>query len=166
MASQPENFLVKDFSELPDCNVMMVSTAWNKEINDALVSGAEEVLAQYPQIKISKTEVPGCVELGFALRQFCRTEYLNDKGWSEKTTVLIAFGCVIRGGTPHFDYVCENVNNSITALNTTQNVPIIFGVLTLENEAQAWERLGGVHGHKGKEAAQTALAMLDFQQKI
>lgn len=160
MATQPNNFLDKDFSQLQKSNVIIVSTSWNKEINNALIVGAEEVLSKYSQITIRKKEVPGCVELGYALKQISLKEV------DASRTVLIAFGCVIRGGTPHFDYVCENVNNSIASLNIQQNIPIIFGVLTLENEAQAWERLGGIHGHKGKEAAQTALAMLDFKQNL
>lgn len=160
MATQPDNFLDKDFTQLKQSNVLIVSTLWNKEINDALVSGAEEILSKYPQISVNKKEVPGCVELGYALKQIS----LKESGASN--TVLIAFGCVIRGGTPHFDYVCENVNNSVANLNIQQNIPIVFGVLTLENEEQAWERLGGIHGHKGKEAAQTALSMLEFNQNL
>lgn len=160
MATQPTNFLDKDFTHLKESKIILLSTLWNKDINDALVSGAEEVLAAYPQIQITKKEVPGCVEIGYALQK------LTQKEATSKNTVIIAFGCVIRGGTPHFDYVCENVNNSVAHLNMQQNIPIIFGVLTLENEEQAWERLGGIHGHKGKEAAQTALCMLEFNQNL
>jgi len=160
MATQPNNFLDKDFSHLRESNIIIVFTSWNKEINDALISGAEEILSAYSLITIQKKEVPGCVELGFALQQ------ITNKDLKVIPTAIIAFGCVIRGGTPHFDYVCENVNHSVAELNIRQDIPIVFGVLTLENEEQAWERLGGVHGHKGKEAAQTALAMLAFKQNL
>jgi 6,7-dimethyl-8-ribityllumazine synthase len=69
---------------------------------------------------------------------------------------------VIRGGTPHFDYVCRAVTDGILQLNLTLPIPVIFGVLTLDNEDQAWERLGGPHGHKGEEAAVTALKMISI----
>jgi len=79
---------------------------------------------------------------------------------SDAPEAIIAFGAVIRGGTPHFEYICKAVTEGLTQLNLTLNIPVIFGVLTLDNEAQAWERLGGPHGHKGEEAAITALKMI------
>ena len=79
---------------------------------------------------------------------------------------IIAFGAVIRGGTPHFEYVCKAVTEGITQLNVTLDIPVIFGVLTLDNEQQAWERLGGVHGHKGEEAAITALKMIQLNRNL
>jgi 6,7-dimethyl-8-ribityllumazine synthase len=157
MAIQPTDFLDKDYSHLNEKKVTIVSTTWNKEINEALVKGAVEILGRYNQINIEYLEVPGSVELAYAIKQH---------SLKHKTDAYIAFGCVIRGGTPHFDYVCEAANNSIAQLNLSLNAPVIFGVLTLENEAQAWERLGGTHGHKGKEAAQTALAMMEFKQNL
>ena len=85
-------------------------------------------------------------------------EHYKDK--DEKPEAIIAFGAVIRGGTPHFDFVSKAVTDGILQLNLTLPIPVIFGVLTLDNEAQAWERLGGGHGHKGEEAAVTALKMI------
>jgi 6,7-dimethyl-8-ribityllumazine synthase len=73
---------------------------------------------------------------------------------------------VIRGDTPHFDYVCQSVTQGITHLNVTLPVPVIFGVLTVDTLAQAQERLGGPHGHKGEEAAVTAVKMLLLNQQI
>ncbi len=158
MATQPINFLEKNVEHLDDATVVIVSTQWNKEINTALIEGALEILKAYEQIKIEFIEVPGCVELGYAIKQFSSSHNSVD--------AFIAFGCVIRGGTPHFDYVCRSVTDSVTQLNLELESPVIFGVLTLESEQQAWERLGGVHGHKGKEAAETALAMIDFKQNL
>ena len=157
MATQPTNFLDKDFSHLEKANVVIISTLWNHAINEKLVAGANEILKSYSQLEVEHLQVPGAVELGYAVKQH------YDK---HKADVYIAFGCVIRGGTPHFDYVCESANNAITQLNLELDSPVVFGVLTLENEKQAWERLGGEHGHKGKETAQTALAMLDFKQNL
>jgi len=157
MATQPNNFLDKDYSQLGEKKVVMISTTWNQKINEALLQGAEDVLASYPKIQLEKLEVPGSVELAYAIKQH---------SLKNKVDAYIAFGCVIRGGTPHFDYVCQAANDSIARLNLELDSPVIFGVLTLENEAQAWERLGGTHGHKGKEAAQTALAMMEFKQSL
>jgi 6,7-dimethyl-8-ribityllumazine synthase len=67
---------------------------------------------------------------------------------------------VVRGDTPHFDYVCQSVTHGVTELNLNMQVPVIFGVLTVDNMQQAKERIGGVHGHKGEEAAITALKMM------
>ena len=69
-------------------------------------------------------------------------------------------GCVIKGDTPHFEYVCSSITQGITQLNLQLPVPVIFGVLTVNNDQQALERLGGIHGHKGKEAAATAIKMI------
>src|SRR5690606_18321410 len=100
--------------------------------------------------------VPGAVEIPFMVQHYW--DYCIDTG--RPIDAFIALGCVIRGGTPHFEYVCRSVTDGITQLNLVLPVPVIFGVLTLENEAQAAERLGGDHGHKGEEAALTALKML------
>jgi 6,7-dimethyl-8-ribityllumazine synthase len=69
---------------------------------------------------------------------------------------------VLRGDTPHFDYVCQGVTNGITQLNLSLPVPVIFGVLTVDNDQQARDRIGGKHGHKGEEAAITALKMISL----
>jgi len=73
---------------------------------------------------------------------------------------------VIKGETPHFDYVCDSVTQGISHLNTELDSPIIFGILTVYNEEQAQERLGGKHGHKGEEAAVAALKMIDLKYQI
>ena len=73
---------------------------------------------------------------------------------------------VIKGDTPHFDYVCDSVTQGITLLNLQINAPTIFGVLTVNNKQQALERIGGIHGHKGEEAAITALKMIDLNNRF
>jgi 6,7-dimethyl-8-ribityllumazine synthase len=72
----------------------------------------------------------------------------------------------VRGETPHFDYVCDAVTTGITQLNLELPVPVIFGILTVDNMQQATDRLGGPHGHKGEEAAITALKMIAFQRNL
>ena len=83
-----------------------------------------------------------------------------------KADAFIALGCVIKGDTPHFDYVCKAVTDGVTQLNLSLPVPTIFGVLTVNTEEQANERIGGKHGHKGEEAAVTALKMIALNQSF
>ena len=115
------------------------------------------MLGQYGVL--SKTIiVPGAVEIPFAIQQ-C---------WSASNAPsgFIALACIIRGDTPHFDYVCQSITQGVTHLNLSLEVPTIFGVLTVENMEQARERTGGKHGHKGEEAALTALKMIALHQQL
>ena len=91
----------------------------------------------------------------------CIKNYWEKAGKKKKPDAFIALGCVIRGGTPHFDYVCKAVTDGVVQLNLLLPVPTIFGVLTVDNELQARERIGGKHGHKGEEAAVTAIKMIN-----
>ena len=86
-----------------------------------------------------------------------RVKYKDDR-----PLVFIALGCVIKGDTPHFEYVCQSVTAGISHLNMHLPVPVIFGVLTVNNQQQALERIGGKHGHKGEESAITALKMVSL----
>lgn len=140
--------------ELP--RVAIVYTEWNDKIVRELKNGCEAIVHRFSGEITEAVAVPGCFELPFACRQLWE-RHKNSKTMPE---AIIAFGAVIRGGTPHFDYVCRAVTDGILQLNLTLPIPVIFGVLTLDNEAQAWERLGGTHGHKGEEAAVTALKMI------
>ena len=140
--------------ELP--RVAIVHTEWNDKIVREQVNGFESIIHKFNGDVIQKLAVPGCFELPFGCRQLW--QYMEKK--HEKPEAIVAFGAVIRGGTPHFDYVCRAVTDGILQLNLTLPIPVIFGVLTLDNEEQAWERLGGIHGHKGEEAAITALKMI------
>lgn len=133
-------------------NIAIVTTDWNEKIVEELWAGCQRILSQFPVRFTHSMKVPGAVELTHA----CAAIMNQTK---HKTDVIIALGAVIRGGTPHFDYVCQSVVQGITSLNAQGKIPIIFGVLTLDNEAQAWERLGGTHGHKGEESAYAALKM-------
>ncbi len=136
--------------------VAIVCTEWNDKIVRELVNGSEGIIHKFTGEIIDKTTVPGCFELPFGCREVW--EHYKDK--DERPEAIIAFGAVIRGGTPHFDYVCRAVTDGILHLNLTLPIPVIFGVLTLDTDAQAWERLGGSHGHKGEEAALAALKMI------
>jgi 6,7-dimethyl-8-ribityllumazine synthase len=148
-----------DTHQLSDLNlarVAIVHTEWNDKIVRELVNGCESMVHRFTGDIIEKLAVPGCFELPFG----CRHLWQRYEKVERKPEAIIAFGAVIRGGTPHFDYVSKAVTDGIVQLNLMLPVPVIFGVLTLDNEDQAWERLGGTHGHKGEEAAITALKMI------
>ncbi len=139
-----------------DAFVVVVCTEWNDRENTELVNGCIEVLEQN-SIPYKIYKVPGAVEIPFAINSYwTRQAEIN----LQKPDSFIAFGCVIKGETPHFKYVCNMLTMGIAQLNITLPVPVIMGVLTVNNETQAWERLGGIHGHKGKEAAAAAIKMM------
>ena len=85
---------------------------------------------------------------------------------SGKVDGVIAIGCVIRGDTPHFDYICDGTTQGLAELNTTGNIPVIYGLLTCNTLQQAQDRAGGILGNKGDECAVTAIKMVDFKKKI
>ena len=147
---------------LEDASVVMVYTEWNNAIVNELVAGCDKALAQYKVSRSEKIVAHGAFEIPFACRQYWEAT----KGTGKQPGAIIAFGCVIRGETPHFDYVCKAVTEGILQLNLQLPVPVIFGILTVDNEQQALDRLGGAHGHKGEEAAITALKMIALQRKL
>ena len=146
---------------LKDVCVVLVRTEWNNAIVDELEKGCISVLDEYKVKKIVSIKVPGAVEIPFAIRVYWENAKKN-----KKPAAFIALGCVTRGDTPHFEYVCNAVTDGITQLNLSLPVPSIFGVLTVNNDDQARERIGGIHGHKGKEAALTALKMISLQRSL
>lgn len=108
-------------------------------------------------VDVDTFEVPGAIELTFAASKLIETGLYD---------AIVVLGCVIRGGTPHFDYVCQSVTQGITHLNAECDIPVIFGVLTVDNEQDAIDRAGGKEGNKGAEAARAALLMYDFVEQV
>lgn len=153
---------LQGLAQLKDARVCIVSTEWNDSIVSAQIEGALKILHEVGASCVAQYVVPGAFEIPFACKQIANHAQQN----SEALEAIIAFGAVIRGGTPHFEYVCQAVVNGLADLNTSAAIPVIFGVLTLNTEAEAWERLGGVHGHKGEEAAIAALKMIQFNRAI
>jgi 6,7-dimethyl-8-ribityllumazine synthase len=143
-----------------DACVVLVKTEWNVGIVDELEKGCIAALQKHSVKKIITLTVPGAFEIPFAIKKYW------EKSSKKKPDAFIAFGCVIRGDTPHFDYVCKAVTDGVVQLNLSLPVPVIFGVLTVDNEQQAKERTGGKHGHKGEEAAITALKMISLVKNI
>ncbi len=142
-----------------DACVVLVKTEWNERVVDELENGCHRVFEQYGITDFRTLVVPGAVEIPFTIQR-C----FNISG--KKPDAFIALGCVVRGGTPHFEYVCNMVTEGITQLNLTLPVPTIFGVLTVNTDEQANERIGGIHGHKGEEAAITALKMIALNRSL
>ena len=138
-----------------DMRVAVVRTLWNSHITGPLRDGALDVFKKY-DIDADVFEVPGAIELTFAASHLIETGLYS---------AIVVLGCVIRGGTPHFDYVCQSVTQGITNLNAESDTPVIFGILTVDNEQQALDRIGGPAGHKGREAAEAAILMYDFIEK-
>ena len=141
-----------------DAYIVVISTEWNEAILNELEKGCAEVLNEY-RFQFNTLKVPGAFEISFAIKQYWEQCISQGKPTPE---AFIALGCVLRGDTPHFDYVCKAVTDGILHLNLHLPVPTIFGVLTVDNDQQVQERIGGKHGHKGKEAALTALKMISL----
>ena len=140
--------------------IIIVRTEWNAPIVDKLEEGCLRILAQYEMTNYKVITVPGAFEIPFGIKSFW------DNSSLEKPHAFIALGCVLRGDTPHFDYVCKAITDGVLQLNLSLPVPTIFGVLTVDNDQQAQDRVGGVHGNKGEEAAITALKMMALQQSF
>ena len=138
-----------------DACIVLVKTEWNAAIVDQLERGCIAMLEKYSVKKIIVITVHGALEIQFGIKS-----YWENAGKKNRPDAFIALGCVLRGDTPHFDYVCKAVTDGVVQLNLALTVPTIYGVLTVDNEQQATERIGGKHGHKGEEAAITALKMI------
>ena len=143
---------IEGIQNIQDALVVLVKTEWNAAVVDELERGCITILHQY-NIAFKTLIVPGAVEIPFAIQHYWNSA-------PQKPAAFIALGCVVRGDTPHFEYVCQSVTTGITQLNLILPVPVIFGVLTVNTAEQAEERIGGKHGHKGEEAAITALKMM------
>ena len=148
---------IEGIRKVKDALVVLVKTEWNAHIVKELEIGCMKVLDEY-DIRWKTLVVPGAVEIPFAINQAWANSNLPE--------AFIALGCIIKGDTPHFDYVCKSVTDGVTQLNLTLPIPVIFGVLTVDNEEQARERIGGKHGHKGEEAAMTALKMIALNNQL
>ncbi len=158
MATKGNTSLNKGIPVIKDAFVVIVKTEWNAHIINKLEAGAKKILKEQG-ITFKTLVVPGAFEIPFAVK--------NHYAYSQQPPdAYITLGTVIRGDTPHFDYVCKAVTDGVVQLNLTLDVPVVFGVLTVDNETQALERIGGVHGHKGEEAAITAIKMIALNRKL
>lgn len=162
MATAYQNLSAYDFDSIPDASDMtigIVVSEWNTNITEKLLIGAINTLEKHgvkPENIITR-RVPGSFELTFGAKRLAESKELN---------AIIILGCVVKGDTPHFDYVCSGVTQGITELNLMYDIPFIFGLLTTDTMEQSEDRAGGKYGNKGDEAAITAIKMIDFSCKL
>lgn len=143
-----------------DACIAIIKTEWNSDIVDKLEASCIKTLLDYGVANIKKHIVPGAVELPFAAKKIASKSSTN-------IDAIILFGCVIKGDTPHFDFVCKSVTDGVTLLNVQLEMPLIFGVLTVLDKQQAIDRIAnGKEGDKGEEAALTALKMIQFINQV
>jgi 6,7-dimethyl-8-ribityllumazine synthase len=144
--------------DLDDVRIAVIAARWNAEVTDGLLAGAVRALGRH-KIDGNAVEVyrvPGAFELPLAAQQAARTGRFD---------AIITLGCVIRGDTPHFDYVCSETTRGIGEVGLNEALPVAFGLLTTDNLQQALERSGDNEENKGEEATLTVLEMLSvFKQ--
>ena len=158
MATAEQHLSTYDGNTIPDASRMrigIVVSEWNSAVTSKMLIGACNTLQKHGILpeNMPVFRVPGSFELTFGAQQVAKYGDVD---------AVIVLGCVIRGGTPHFNYVCQGVTEGVTKLNATQDIPVIFGVLTTENRQQADDRSGGKFGNKGDESAITAIKIINF----
>jgi len=156
MATSLKNLSEYDASKVPSAKDMkfgIVVAEWNEEITNALLEGAVSSLLKHnaKEENISIKHVPGSYELPLGAQLFLEDTDVD---------AVIILGCVIQGETRHFDFICDAVSQSIMNLNLEYITPVIFGLLTTNDQQQAIDRAGGKHGNKGDEAGITAIKMV------
>ncbi|MVN90837.1 6,7-dimethyl-8-ribityllumazine synthase [Mucilaginibacter aquatilis] len=162
MATQLKN--LSDFSNttIPNAGAYrfgIVVAEWNAKITGALYEGAYQSLVDNGTLEenIFTYSVPGSFELTTGADILLKNKNLD---------AVICLGCVIQGETRHFDFICNAVANGVSNVSIKYSKPVIFGVLTTDNEQQAEDRAGGKHGNKGVEAAVTAIKMADLNKQL
>lgn len=148
-------------------NFYIITAEWNSKITHALRDAAIDTLQSAGVCHIREISVPGTVELvNAAALAIKRSTGHPGTFFEDATEAVIVLGCVIRGETPHFDYVCKIAADGVAALNARGEAPVVFGVLTVDDEQQALDRAGGVLGNKGAEAAAAAIAMANVHAEV
>ena len=139
----------QDFSgQFSDVLIGIVISDFNETITSKLLEGCVKKLqAHAPNAQIEIVHVPGAVEIPLVLQEMAEQEF----------DALIALGAVVRGDTSHYDYVCEQVSRGCQQIMLEYSLPVIFGVLTTDNDEQALDRVGGKHGHKGADGTRIGL---------
>ncbi|MBR5394446.1 MAG: 6,7-dimethyl-8-ribityllumazine synthase [Bacteroidaceae bacterium] len=156
MASFLHNLSEYDINSVPDATGMRVGivvSEWNDKITGALLEGACQTLIKHGvrEEDIKVKPVPGSFELVYGASRLVNSGLVD---------AVIAIGCVIRGDTPHFDYICQGTTQGLADLNREGKIPVIYGLLTCNTLEQAQERCGGMLGNKGDECAVTAIKMV------
>lgn len=162
MTDKKKNLSAFDNNILPSAHSMrfgIVVSSWNEKITGALLDGAMEILLKQGASKdnIIIHSVPGSFELPLGAQYLIR---------NTQSDAIICLGCIIQGETRHFDFIAQAVADGIMNVGLNHHIPVIFGVLTTNNMAQALDRSGGAHGNKGTEAAVTAIQMVALRNKL
>ncbi len=162
MASALHNLSDYDPKRVPSAEGMrfgIVVSEWNDEVTGALMQGARDTLSRCGarDEDVTVLTVPGSFELVYGASRMVS---------SQRFDAVIAIGCVIRGDTPHFDYICQGTTQGLAQLNERGQVPVIYGLLTCNNMQQALDRCGGALGNKGDECAVTAIKMVAYGKKL
>lgn len=161
MATSQKNLSDYNPEKLPDAKNFrfgLVVSQWNEKVTEALFNGAFDTFIEngISEKNIVRWDVPGSFELIYGCKKMQEKSELD---------AIIAIGCVIKGETKHFDFVCEAVSQGVKDLNLQSDVPVIFCVLTDNNLQQSIDRSGGKHGNKGTEAAVAAIKMAALRKK-
>ena len=137
----------------------IVASRFNADVVNILRQGAKDTLVEHgaEANDIAEVEVPGAFELPLVARRVAQ---------SGRYDAVIAIGAVIRGGTPHFEYVAGECTRGLAQVALEVDLPVIFGVLTVDTMEKALERCGGSHGNKGQEAALAALEMVHVLRNL
>jgi len=160
MASKDKNlseYKPGNIQDAKNLKFAIIVSEWNTEITSALAEGCYESLITHKAKKANITTqyVPGSFELPLAASFFAENGDYD---------AIICLGCVIQGETRHFEFICEAVANGIMNVNLNFGIPVIFGVLTTNDQQQAIDRAGGKYGNKGVEAAITAIKMAHLKK--
>lgn len=137
--------------------VAVIVARFNFEITGKLLEGAQKALAEAGAETVDVFEVPGSFELPLAARALA---------CAKKHQAIVALGCVIRGETPHFEYVAAEAARGLQQAALESGVPVAFGVLTTDTTDQALARAGGEHGNKGYDAAMSAVEMARLMERV
>lgn len=152
MLSQDSNNRNIKIANPEKLKVTLVVSEWHSEITNKLFEGAKNLLIKNGLLEenLKRLDVPGSFELIYGSRM----------AQNNNQHAVIAIGCVIKGETPHFDFICHAVSTGIKDLNILYKTPVIFCVLTDNNIEQSFERSGGKYGNKGEDSALAALKMI------
>jgi len=160
MATENKNLSNYDKNTIPNAKEFrfgIVVSEWNEHVTNGLFTGAERALLDCGALaeNILRWDVPGSFELIYGAKKIIETQNLD---------AVIVIGCVVKGETMHFEFVCDGVTQGIKDLNVLQDVPVIFCLLTDNNMQQSIDRSGGKHGNKGTEAAIAAIKMAQLRK--
>ena len=149
---------ISESTEIKDATIGIIVSRWNSMITETMLEGAISTLKAkgVAQESITVVRCPGSYEIPLTAQWLLQTEHYDG---------IIALGVVIRGGTPHFEYVCDAVNRGVLDLNLRFSTPVAFGVLTTDDVQQALDRVGD-KGNKGSEAALALLEMIALRRSL